>query len=146
LVERDSQQKELVGLMQSNLESFREGRYNNQSWTLLTIFGVSGSGKTRLSFEVVENLRSAIIDCSPKQTFKFVDIFVKFTNGDKPGPIAKGDCKKLVACCLSRCLHTMEISQMMTEVSVNRPEDLIKPIKSVFDVQDTDQLVIFLRV
>jgi hypothetical protein len=90
LVERDSQQKELVGLMQSNLDSFREGRYNNQSWTLLTIFGVSGSGKTRLSFEVVENLRSAIIDCSPKQTFKFVDIFVKFTNGDKPDPIAKG--------------------------------------------------------
>lgn len=132
--------------MQSNLDSFWEGRYNNQSWTLLTIFGVSGSGKTRLSFEVVEQLQSAIIESCPKQTRKFIDIFVKFTNGDKPGLITKGDCKKLVACCLSRCLHRMKISQMMEEVALTKPEVVIEPIKSVFGVQDTDQLVIFLRV
>jgi len=35
---------------------------------------------------------------------------------------------------------------MMKTVSLEKPENLIKPIKSIFGVQDTDQLVIILRM
>jgi len=40
----------------------------------------------------------------------------------------------------------MKISEMMKTVSLEKPENLIKPIKSIFGVQDTDQLVIILRI
>jgi hypothetical protein len=64
---------EIEVLLNSNLNSFFKKSAKNQDWSLISIIGASGIGKTRLSFEIAKSL---------KDRCHFIDVFVKMSNGE----------------------------------------------------------------